>query len=493
MAMSGSLEENVLTLLCFSKKHVELISSNVSVDHFTNEVYRDIAEKAVRYYKKYKKPIAGHLPDVFEKQLDKEKSRKKAEVYETVLKGLYELRDEINPEFVLQELEKFVNSQSIRLTLKKAVELYQEGKIDAIDRLLKERENKMMDVFDTGILFGSDMKRTLAFLNTHEEYFTTGIPYLDMLGVVPVRKELLTTVGLPGTGKSWAMVHIGKYNVFARETVVHVTLEMSEDRCAQRYVQSMLAVAKRSYKMHNIDLKLDKYGCVSNMKLYSLPVNELISLQDDGIKSKIKKRMRVIMRPRLIIKQFPTGQLTIDMLVSYLENLRAYAKIIPDILIVDYADLMNIDSKYLRVETGKIYQQLRGLAIQYNMAVITASQANRVGQDVTTLTRKHLAEDFSKVSISDNVITYNQTPLERPLGLARLYIDKARNDKTGDSVLITQNYNMGQFCLQSALMKGNYFDKLEEYFPDIVKENFGKRLAEGRKRLTRMSGKREDE
>lgn len=131
-------------------------------------------------------------------------------------------------------------------------------------------------------------------------------------------------------------------------------------------------------------------------------------------------------------------------------------------LIVDYADLMYLDAAHLRVDTGRVYKELRGLAVEYNIAVVTASQANRVGESVKLLTRKHLAEDFSKVAISDNVVTYNQTVREAKLGLARLYVDKARNDRRGDTVLITQNYNSGQFCLDSALLSGNHEDMLEE-------------------------------
>jgi replicative DNA helicase len=407
MPISTSLQENVLSLLCFSPEHVDLIASNINVDMFDNEIYREIAEKAIRHHKRYKKAIRGHLPDVFEKQLDKSKNKKKADIYEAVIKGIHDLYREVDPEFVMTQLKKFVHEQTTRLTLKKAVELFQEGKMDAVDRVLRERDRTRLDTFDPGLRFSRDMPRTLAFLRHQDELFTSGIPYLDTLGVVPVRKELFTMVGLPGTGKSMGLVHIGKFNILAMETVVHITLEMSEERSAQRYVQAILAIAKRSYEMRNMDLTLDNYGRVIEMKLDKLP--GIWSLRDDNIATKIERKLNRLMTPRLIIKEFPTGQLTIDMLEAYLENLQANLRIRPSILIVDYADLMNIDAKNMRIETGKIYQMLRGLAIQYNMAVVTASQANRAGQDVTTLTRKHLAEDFSKVAISDNVVTYNQT------------------------------------------------------------------------------------
>jgi len=214
--------------------------------------------------------------------------------------------------------------------------------------------------------------------------------------------------------------------------------------------------------MRNAMIAVDERGYMTDVSLETLDLGRVLTFTDEGIIRTLQHKLTTQLRnPTLIIQQFPTGQLTMDMLRSYLENLQAYNHVFPDVLIVDYADLMYLDSAHLRVDTGRIYKDLRGLAQEYNIAVITASQANRQGENTPLLTRKNLAEDFSKVAISDNVITYNQTVNERKLGLARLYSDKARNDRRGDTVLITQNYNLGQFCLQSALVRGNYTETIE--------------------------------
>lgn len=461
-----SLQENILVMLCYNDEHIKTLISNVKIEMFDNEFYRDIADKAIKYYKEFGRTPADHLADLFEKQLAS-KNKVQAKTYEQVLVSINTLKDDIHPKFVMRELNKFVREQNMRLALHQAVTFFQEGKLDDVDRLLDNRKT-VIDTFDQGLMFGSDMERTLSFLYNEDEIFWTGIPQLDELGVAPARGELFTFVGLPSTGKSWGLVHLGKMNLLTRSTVLHISLEMSEPKCSMRYVQSLLSIAKSSRDMRQIELTTNKYGVADDMEL--VKVLNYSSLKDDDIGAKISAKLGKFKfkKPRLIIKQFPTGMLTIDMLKAYLENLATYCNIHPDILIVDYADLMALDSKFLRVETGQIYQKLRGLAIEHDMAVVTASQANRVGENVVTLTRKHLAEDFSKVAISDNVVTYNQTAYEYKLGLARLYVDKARNDRKGDTVLVTQNYNMGQYCLQSSLIRGNYFDVLEERFKSTV-------------------------
>ena len=123
---------------------------------------------------------------------------------------------------------------------------------------------------------------------------------------------------------------------------------------------------------------------------------------------------------------------------------------------------MNIDKDNVRVATGRTYQDLRGLGVERHVAVVTASQANRTAEGTKWLTRKYLAEDYSKVAIADNLITFNQTIYERQLKLARLFVDKGRNDRTGDAILISQNYQLGQFCLDSVKMNNDYWGMLPQ-------------------------------
>ncbi len=458
-AFSEALQENVLALLCYDRKYSSSISLLVKTDMFDNEIYREIADKAIKYEREYKQPISDHLIDVFEDKIKDDKNKKRAKLFITVISSLRELKDEINGEFVMKELNSFIREAQTRLMLKEAFEKFQEGNLDAVDNIINNRHKRMIEIFDPGIMFGKDIKRTLKFLNQDEELFRTNITHLDKMGICPARKELYTFVALPNFGKSWAISHFGKVAVITRNTVVHITLEMDENKVSQRYIQSFLGVAKNKEETKQVAFDVNDKGYVSNIRLERI-INKL-SLKDEDIEGKILKKLATLYKPRLIIKQFPTGMLTVEMLIGYLDNLRTFYNIFPDMLLVDYADLLKLDSRHVREDTGRVYKELRGVAVDQNIAVVTASQANRAGEDSVLLTRKNLAEDFSKVAISDNVITYNQTTYERNFGLARLFVDKARNDRRGDTILISQNYNRGQFCINSGYMNTNYFKSLE--------------------------------
>ena len=153
------------------------------------------------------------------------------------------------------------------------------------------------------------------------------------------------------------------------------------------------------------------------------------SLIDNRAQAKLLRRAKKFGSKfdRILVKQFPTNQLSSEGLSAYIEMLMQKDGFIPDLIIIDYADLMKVDSANLRVDTGRIYKDLRGIAVEYNVAMITASQSNRAGEDQRILTMKNFAEDYSKAGISDNVITYNQTRAEKELGWARLYVVKARD------------------------------------------------------------------
>jgi replicative DNA helicase len=470
--MGAELQENVLTLLCFSAEHVGSIVENVKPETFDNEVYADIAREAIKYYRKYQRPVADHLPDVlFKKKMNKDKAR----IVRGVLSALNDYSGAVNTRYVMDELNTFLRAQSLKKRVLKALEYYNSNDLDAAELEIKKVGGDRVNTFDPGVFFGKDVERTLSFMHHEDHLYSTGIEQLDELGIAPVKGELFVYVALPGHGKSWGMMHVTKANLLQRVNVAYITLEMSEAKVSQRLVQSMFAVSKSSREVVHTAINTNVDGVVTSMSLKHL--TNIRNFKQEGIETAISDRLRRHRRSHgLVIKQFPTGQLTIDSLRAYLENLATFYHFFPEIVVIDYADLMQLDAAHLRVDTGRVYKDLRGLAVELGIAIVTASQANRAGEGAKLLTRKNLAEDFSKVAIADNVITYNQTPQELERGLARLYVDKARNDRRGDLIVLTQDYTIGQFCLQSARINHiQNYDEMLNAVPTVSNINTNNR------------------
>lgn len=456
--ISGALQENVLTLLCFSKEFCHIVRNSITPKLFESAVFRDIASHAIDFLDQFKEPIGDHLADSLEGVLKGDDQRKAAS-YSRVLDNLFLSRDHINTKYVVSQLNHFIRQQTLKGAVVKAVEAIQKNDVDQAEVELQKGLVTQIHTFELGTNL-ADPSRSLKFLDAVDDGIHTGIEELDRRDVVPRAGEMFLVIAPPKKGKSWALTHIGKYALLQRRNVLHISLEMAEERVAMRYIQSFFAIAKREARVQVPLFRLDEAG-----RLLTIEHEEIRrpTMKDHGIRklieSKINREFR--RRPPLIIKQFPTGSLTINALNAYLDGLERFHKFIPDILILDYPDLMEIANQDIRVGTGQLYKKLRGLAIERNLALVAASQGNRESSRSKLVTDAMVAEDYSKIATADNVITYNQTDQEKRMGLARLFVSNGRNDEDKFTVLISQSYSTGQFALDSTMMLSDYWQLVD--------------------------------
>jgi len=142
---------------------------------------------------------------------------------------------------------------------------------------------------------------------------------------------------------------------------------------------------------------------------------------------------------------------------AWLDDLERVHQFIPDVLILDYPKLMSFDRRQdLRIGLGLLMEELRGMGVERNFAGFYPIQANREGESAKILSSGQIGEDYSLVQTTDNMVSYNQTNAEKALGLARLYVVKARNNADGFTVLLSQDYNTGQFVRQAAYLPSDY-------------------------------------
>lgn len=456
--VNGALAENILTLLVFDAIFCPIVRNTISANLFESAVFREIASHAIDYFDRFKEPIAEHLADELEGVLRGDDKRKAAS-YSRVLDNLFAAKDGMNREYVVSKLNIFVRQQSLKSAIVKAVEAVEEGNIDQAEVELNKGLSSQIVSFEPGVSF-ADPKQSLLFFDHVSDGIMTGISELDKHDICPRRQEMFLFVAPAKKGKSWALVQCGKWAILQRLKVLHITLEMSEQRTSMRYAQAFFSVSKRDAVLKVPRFETDERGHFSSMGMEEVTRP---TLKDKGIRANLSSRLEreFRKRPKLLIKQFPTSSLTISALNAYLDGLERFHKFIPDVLVLDYPDLMKIDSKNLRIDTGSIYRELRGIAVERNLALITASQGNREASKARMVTDSMVAEDYSKIATADNVITYSQTPQEKQLGLARLFVSNGRNDADKFVVIMSQSYAMGQFCLDSALMHINYDEMVD--------------------------------
>ena len=463
-SLPESLQESVLAALIFDDKAGAVISGQVLPKHF-DENYREIAERILAYRRKYGRPPGhAHLDDLFSKALAGGRDSR----LRRTLFSLSSIAEGLNSDYLISHTQDFVREQTLKAALIEANSRYEQGGEDVageVEAILSKALRFRTQTMDAGV-FLNDTSRSLGFLDHAEDGISLGIKDLDRSGVQLRPGEYILLIGPKGSGKSWSCTHVGVEALLQQQKVLHISLEMPEDRVTGRYYQRLFGGAMKPDKFNKTVLEFDKLGRLSGFK------TRQASPKMDFSSASAKKDLRKRLKPwgtrlgKLVIKHFPSGSLTMPQLEGYIDYLEMQHKFVPTVLIIDYPDLMAQDTKDLRISLGRTFVQLRGLLSTRKMAGYFPTQGTRGTIKAAKVKSGDVSEDISKVFTADNVLTYSQTVAEERLGLGRLSIAHARYGATGNTIIITQSYATGQYVLQSALMQQVYWEKMEELSDD---------------------------
>lgn len=455
MSLGVGLIQNLLALACYDQESAGMVCQIIKPSDFDDPDFSRIAQVALSFYKEFNAPIGVHLPDALSAEIDK--NPRLAEKIRT----LVDLKVGINRTYILSRLQEHARRQALKKQILAALAALQNDDLDKAEAILRESRTQQVALFDPGIHL-SDPKQALRFYDQIEEAWTCGIPALDKLGIGPSPKTLFLILGSTGVGKSFWLSHMGRSLLMQRKRVLFITLEMSEASTSRRHIQSLFSLAKTTAqnKVNKLQFDVDKLGY-----LKQLTRQEVVrpALDEPNMRENLTKKIEdnLQYRPDLIIKEFPTGSLTLQQLEAYMETLGTFEGFFPEVLIIDYADLMKVNPGE-HAELTLLIQNLRGLAVRRNLALITASQGNRDAVQGKVLKGTGVTGSWGKIATSDTVVSINQTEEERKLNLARLFVDKARNERGKFLVIISQAYELGQFCFQSALMSEDYQQMVDD-------------------------------
>ena len=223
------------------------------------------------------------------------------------------------------------------------------------------------------------------------------------------RKELLLVSAGPGGGKSICLANLA-YNFIQRGLdALYISLELSEDVIAQRFDTMVTGISRKEWKQHKTEIAVR------------------VTSAKEG-------------KGNLDIKQFPSGT-TQSQLLSYLKEYHLFYGKMPDLLIVDYLDLMNPNEK---IDLGDVWtkdklvsEQIRDIAVQYNLIVATASQLNRSAVKATQHDHSQIAGGISKINTTDVYWSILFSDAQRAKGEIAFVLQKTRNsDGVGKTVYL---------------------------------------------------------
>ena len=157
----------------------------------------------------------------------------------------------------------------------------------------------------------------------------------------------------------------------------------------------------------------------------------------------------------LIIKYYPTRTASVATLTAHLQQCELQG-IKPDLVLVDYADIMKSTQHFTekRHQIGHIYEELRGMAGEFDVPIWTASQANRSSLEEDVIGADKVSEDYSKVMTADFVMSMSRKVEDKIANTGRFHVIKNRFGPDGITFPATINTNTGYIMIYETGTQG---------------------------------------
>ena len=303
-------------------------------------------------------------------------------------------------DWFMAEFEGFSRRQELERAILKAADMIEEGDYDPVEKLIKDAVQISLTK-DMGTDYFEDPRARLMKIKDNNGQVSTGWPTMDkrLFGGMN-RGELNIFAGGSGSGKSLFMQNIAINWISQGLNGVFLTLELSEELCAMRMDAMVANVAtKEIFKdMDTLEMKIRMVGKKSG---------------------------------NLRIKYMP-AQSNVNQIRAYLKELEVQTGKKADFIMVDYLDLvMPVSAKVspsdLFVKDKYVSEELRNLAREFEILMITASQLNRSAVEEIEFDHSHISGGISKINTADNVFGIFTSRAMRERGRYQIQLMKTRS------------------------------------------------------------------
>jgi len=437
-----SFQEKLCMVILDDRAFADQIEEVLDVNFLELNYLKCFLNKVFDYRKKYEvHPSRDIMKTILRSELDNENELTSKQVRE------YYVRSQVNAltdiEYIKDTALDFCKKQNLKSAMVKSIGLLQNSSFDEISQVINDSLKLGMNN-DEGYDYKKDFEER--FKPRFRNPITTGWELIDDICKGGLgQKELGVVIAPTGAGKSMALVHLGTQALREGKTVVHYTLELQDTVVASRYD-----------------------SCLTKIPLQNLT----------SFKEQIYEEVQDI-SGRLIVKEYPTKTASTQTIRNHLEKLRMRS-IDVDMIIVDYGDLLR-PVRYLkekRNELESIYEELRGIAAEYEAPVWTASQTNRSGLNAEVITMESISEAFNKCFIADFIFTISRTIDDKVTNSGRLFVAKNRNGP--DGLVFPLFMDTSNVCIK--VLQPSEEDELVEVSVKKQKENLVEKYQKFKKK-----------
>jgi len=436
----NSFQSKVVSALLTDGKFLDKLSEVLSPKFFESEANKWIIDEIQDYNEEFRKPPTM---DVFKVKVAKLDNEILKTTVKEQLRHVYTQVGNVDLDYIKKEFTSFCRNQNLKQVILTSVDLLKAGNYnrikDLVDKAMKvgvetDLGHDYKDDFDSRM---DDVKR--------DTVPTDWKSINDLMdgGLGP--GELGVVVAPSGVGKTWILTTLGASAVRQGLSVIHYSLELSEHYVGQRY----------------------------DSVLTGIPAQNLKNYQED-----IEEKMKTI-SGELVIKYYPTKSTGVMGIKAHIEKSAMLGKT-PDLVIVDYADLLKVNNKKDKHEAlEELYEDLRGMAGEYEIPVWTASQAGRSSLEDDIIEADKIAASYGKVMVSDFLMSLSRKVEDKLSGTGRGHVIKNRFGPDGITLPSKINTNNGQFqFFEPQTTQGKQTTQIMKTGESMIKKNLAQKFKD---------------
>jgi len=418
---------------------LEQIHDILDEKHYDSDSLKWIVKECKKYYDEYRKCITL---DVFKvKTSEVENDILKTSIVEN-LKEVFRHMESPDLDFIEDKALDFFKNQTLKNAIIQSVDILEsKGDFEQIKRLVDDALNA-----GTERNIGHEYIEHIEdrYSETARTTVPTGWDVIDDLTQGGLGGgELGVIVAPAGVGKTWVLAAIGANSMKKGRHIVHYSLELNEAYVGLRYDSIFTGIANQNLKYHKDDVQ-----------------SQMEKLDGD-----------------LVIKYYPTKSASVNTLSAHLKRITTLGTKV-DMVVVDYADILKDTggAREVRHALGNIYEDLRGLAGEFQIPIWTASQANRSALDEDVIEATKVSESYQKIMTADFVMSLSRKVEDKIGNTGRFHVIKNRFGPDGITFPAKVNTNTGKM----EIYEGNSVGGKEQQGKIDNRDNLMKKMLSNR-------------
>ncbi len=441
--ISQHLQDSFLYLCITTDEFLRIVRPSLLPSFFSSAVCSDCIQVIYTFYDEYKKAPKDHFHDEIMSRL-LEVSDKKRPYYTDYLKRIQKM-DPPDFKYVMTKVSAFCQCRRLEDAMIKSADMVKEGKFEDARGLLLGAFVSGISHESLGLDYTKDLSNLAKRGDKPSYLVSTGIDALDKLVGGFERSRFVCFMGGYKAMKSFSLLNLAKVSLMKGLKVLYVSHELTEEEVELRMDMMWGALVKskdpKEVEITTYDPKSGRFGTIKEIRPSVYDADE------------VKKVRRSMDRRggRFVIKKYPAHTCTMDEFFRYLDHVELFHDFVPDVIINDYADIMDIgdEGNEQRHAINKTYMKHKRMADERNALVATASQVQVEAVRKRRIAMSDFSEDKRKAGNVDMAVALSQTEKMEEANTLIATVVANRSGRMNVRCSVLYNMEIGQFCLAS--------------------------------------------